>query len=207
MIYFLGGAPRTGKSQLAKKISKATGFSWLSTDNLRESVVNLESIPKSDQLFAHWISWKDEDYIEKTFSPSIQEIINNQKSESKEVVKIVKGFVESISYNNRDFILEGVALLPSFFDTSFIDKYQIKFICVGNTNFESFFEYSWNHRSEGDWLENSNRDIFKKVISYSSKFSELFRNEAKSYNYPYYEINSQTFKSDLDQIVKKLAKY
>ena len=205
MIYFIGGAPRAGKSQLAKRLSKVTGFSWLSTDNLRESAEFLEAIPRSNPLLSNWINWRDSEYISKNFSIPAEKIIENQNKESLEVVKLVKGLVQSLDYNNRDFILEGVALLPEFFDDDFINKYGIIFVCVGNTDYESFRKYSWENRADGDWLKDVGASLFDNVISYSVKFSEVFRAESEKRGLKYYEVKSETFSNDLDLIIKLIA--
>ncbi len=205
MIYFIGGAPRTGKSQLAKRLSVATGFSWLSTDNLRESSEFLEVIPRSNPLLSNWINWRESNYISKTFSIPVEKIIENQNLESLEVSKLVKGFVQSLDYNNRDFILEGVALLPEFFDNDFINKYRIKFVCVGNTDFATFRKYSWENRVDGDWLEKVDERLFDNVILFSVKFSEIFRDESEHRGFKYYEVRSETFSNDLDSIIKLIA--
>jgi 2-phosphoglycerate kinase len=38
MIYLIGGAPRTGKTILAQRISARLGIGWISTDLLMESL-------------------------------------------------------------------------------------------------------------------------------------------------------------------------
>lgn len=205
MIYFIGGAPRTGKSQLAKRLSKVTGYSWLSTDNLRESLELLDEIPKSSPLLSNWVDWRENDHISKTFSIPAEEIIANQDLESLELNKVIKGFVQSLDYCKRDFILEGVALLPEYFDNDFINKYKIKFVCVGNTDYETFREFSWENRTEGDWLEKADKSIFDNVILYSTKYSEIFRSQSENRGIKYYDISSQAFNNDLDLIVKAVV--
>lgn len=205
MIYFIGGAPRTGKSQLAKKLSKRTGISWLSTDNLRESVEGLEIIPRDNPLLKYWVNWKKDNYVKDTFSKSIEKLIENQDTESKEVSKLVKSFVESVDYNERDFIIEGVALLPRFYESEFLDKFKIKFVCIGNTDYEAFVKKSWEIRSEGDWLKDAERDVFNNTIRFCSRYSEVFKKEAEERGIPYYEIRSDSFELDIDKISMELG--
>ena len=205
MIYFIGGAPRTGKSQLAKRLSKITGLSWLSTDNLRESVEGLEIIPRDNPLLRYWINWKKDNYLQETFSKPVEEMIEKQNIESKEVSKLVRSFVESINYNNRDFILEGVALLPRFYDQEFLNKFKVKFVCVGNTDYESFVKKSWEIRSEGDWLKDAERDVFNNTIKYCSKYGEIFKKEASDRSISYFEICSDSFELDIEKISKELV--
>ena len=205
MIYFIGGAPRVGKTQLAKKLSQKTGLSWISTDNLRESLPHLETIPKNHSILRYWIGWEDLEFTKSVFKPSIKEIIRRQNEESKEVAKLVKGFVESLTYNSRDFVIEGVALLPEFYDQAFLKKHKVKFVCVGNTDYDPFLEYSWKHGAEGDWLEDVDKKTFTKATRFFVQFSKLFKDQAKSHKFPYYEIRSPSFLQDIEEISKKIT--
>jgi len=206
MIIFIGGPPRVGKTVLAKKLAKKLRYSWLSTDDLRGAVKNSNILQKNNPLFIQ-IKEKEtspEEFYQK-YSP--KEIIKIQNNESRQVAKMVKGFIEEISYRNRNFIIEGVALLPSLYQKSFLKHYKIKFYCTGNTNYESFIKYSWTHRVEGDWLKDVNKKTFEKVIKYCSEFSQLFKKQAKSHNFQYFEINSENFSKDIEKTAAKLAKF
>lgn len=88
----------------------------------------------------------------------------------------------------------------------FIKKFGINFICIGNTNYETFLDYSWKHRVEGDWLKRANREVFNKAVEFSSKFSEVFKTQTSKYNLSYYEISSDTFLKDLDNITDQILR-
>lgn len=130
----------------------------------------------------------------------MDEIIENELIESKEVSKVVKGFIESEAYRKRNLVLEGVALLPEFFEKEFIQTYGIKFLCIGNTDYDTFVEYSWNHRSEGDWMENFNEETFKKVIRFCSELSKKFKEQSEDRGVDYFEINSDNFVTRINEI-------
>ncbi len=207
MIYLIGGAPRIGKTQLAKKLSGKTGYSWITTDNLRQGLTYLEEINKNHPIKRYWINWDDENYPQNLFDYPIQETIKRQNNESVEVAKLVRGVVESLNYLNRDFIIEGVALLPTFFEKQFLKRNKIKFVCVGNTHFQSLFEYSWKHRTDGDWLADVDKKTFRKAIRFSSQFSKEFKKQAKNNNLPYFEIHASTFLKDIEEIANKLEAF
>lgn len=181
-------------------------MSWVSTDALRFGAMQLETIPKDNALFSviNHGGWKNpEEYYQKT---PILEIIKQQNEESAEVAKVIKGFIESVAYRNRSFILEGVALFPKVFETDFIKEYNINFTCVGNTNYENFFEYSWKFRSEGDWLKETNKETFSRVIKYCAEFSKVFKNNSEERSIPYFEIQSEKFNQNIEKIVSSLTK-
>lgn len=205
MIIFIGGPPRVGKSELAKALSKKTTFPWISTDNLRETIAEIELIPRDHPLKVNWINWHESNYIKRMFSSSVANTIKLQIEESREVAKLVRSFVDSIVYNERDFIIEGVALMPDFYSKEFLKTHDVTFVCIGNTDFKSFLEFSWHHRTEGDWLKNADKKTYKKVIDYCSQFSKYYKQTALKHNIPFYEIKSATFTHDISKIVRNLT--
>lgn len=205
MVIFLGGPPRVGKSILAKRLNKELNISYTSTDALRYGAKQLKQIPPTDPLFIldRLEEWEKRDEFYTKYSS--EKIISFQNKESEEVAKIVKGFIESTAYRKQDIILEGVALLPRFFETNFLKEFDISFFCVGNTNFEAFYTYSWEHRGTGDWLSETNQDVFEKIIKYCSDFSKTFKDDAEKYNIPYFEIQSEKFEEDIEKITEDIT--
>ena len=147
--------------------------------------------------------WDNREKFYSTHLPD--EIIKYQNLESAEVMKVVYGFTESSIYRNENFIIEGIALFPGLVDENFISKFNINYICVGNTDYENFLKYSWNHRIEGDWLAETGQDTFSKVIRYSSSLSELFKSESMEHSIPYYEIHSSSFDLDLGKVISDIT--
>jgi len=206
MIIFVGGPPRVGKTILARKLAKKLQCSWLSTDDLRGLVRKVGKFPKRHPIFT--LIRIGEEYNQKEFYEKYTpvKIIELQNTESKVVAKIVKAFIEEISYRKRNFIIEGVALFPPYYKKEFIQRHSIKFCCVGNTDHQTFIDYSWKNRSVGDWLENTDRKTFERVIRFCSEFSRIFEKETKPRGFPYFEIRSPNFNKDINKTVAKLLK-
>jgi len=204
MIFFIGGPPRTGKTLLARKLAKKLNISWLSTDDLRWAVMESGKILKNDSLFTlvNAGEWDNKEKYYNKYSP--EEIIKHQNLESREVVKYLKGFIDALEYRKSDFILEGVALYPPLISKQVIKKSNIEFICVGNTDYESFADYSWRFRTTGDWLSNTNKETFNKIVKYCAVFSEKFKNEAKIHNLNYFELDSIKFNDKLKNTINTL---
>lgn len=200
MIIFIGGPPRVGKSFLVRHLFNKLHISHTSTDTLRHAVKKLKQIPQKDPLFILDNLKAEKNRKEFSAKHSIEEVIDIQNTESKEVVKVVKGFVEWVDYHKQDFIIEGVALLPEFFDKEFLIKHNIKFFTIGNTDFSTFLEYSWEHRIHGDWLEEVDEETFEKVIRFCAEFSKVFKKQSEERNIPYFEIDSTKFKNEIEKI-------
>jgi 2-phosphoglycerate kinase len=207
MIIFIGGPPRAGKSILAKKLVKSHRVSLIPTDSLRQGAIALQGVSKNSSLFAV-ISKGEWESPEKYYSQySTKEAVKFQNQESGQVAKLVKGFVESIDYQDLDnYVFEGVALMPQFFSKEFLERYGINFFCVGNTNVDQFLKYSWKNRSPGDWLEKESFETFKKVIKYSVEFSKQIKKQCQKNNIDYFEIDSTNFLDSIDQAILKIEK-
>lgn len=205
MFYFIGGAPRVGKTIIAKKLADKLKLSWLSTDTLR-GVVRKTGNFLPDHPINALLNKGEEDNQEEFYRDnSSWRTINLQNTESKFVADIVKVFIQESSFLERNFIVEGVALWPPFFDHEWLDNNAVQFYCVGNTEIKTFSEYSWKNRGPGDWLEKADRKTFERVIRYCADFSKLFHQEAQKKQIPYFEISSPTFEKDIDQVVERIA--
>jgi len=206
MILFIGGPPRVGKGVLTRNISKKLRIPYISTDALRQAARELPAIPKTDNLFKSEPLGEGDNQEEFFKHTKVEDIIDFQNKESEEVARLVKGIVEYFNWSKEQYIIEGVALLPRFYTKEFIKGNNIVFITVGNTDFDTFFKFSWDHRVNGDWLGKTSKEAFEKVIKFSSEFSKNFQDEANKFGYPYYEVNSKDFNHHMINITEEVVK-
>jgi 2-phosphoglycerate kinase len=206
MILFIGGPPRVGKGVLTRNLSKKLGIPYISTDALRQAARELPAIPKTDNLFKSEPLGEGDNQEEFFNNTKVEDIIDFQNKESEEVARLVKGIVGYFSWSKEHYIIEGVALLPRYYTSEFIKENNIIFIAVGNTNFDTFFKFSWDHRVNGDWLGKTSKEAFEKVIKFSAEFSKIFQNEANKFGYPYYEVNSKDFNNHMTTITEEIVK-
>lgn len=117
-IIIIGGAPTVGKSTLARLLSEKLKLPWISTDAIREVMRKLVRKEDYPDLFDFSDSTQTaEEYLT---SRTIQEIVDEQNKESEQVWKGVTAFMET-DYVWRDFIIEGVAVLPKL-----VSKFKYK---------------------------------------------------------------------------------
>jgi 2-phosphoglycerate kinase len=96
MLYLIGGAPRLGKSIVAKKLANENRTSWLSTDALCAMLPNAAGM-----LFA--------DEVDRPAADIVQKLWN----EAESMGHPLRLFIEHIAPSQDELILEGVHLLPS----------------------------------------------------------------------------------------------
>src|SRR4051812_42769122 len=110
MFYFIGGAPRTGKTTIAKSLAKELGVSWISTDTL-ESVIS-EYIP--EEKFPKNLIREETDQSNDVMYTqySTDEIKFAYFKQAEAVQDTLMRFVECESQNGREYIFEGYHILP-----------------------------------------------------------------------------------------------
>lgn len=89
MIYILTGMAKTGKSILAKELSKQTGFSIIPTDYI------MMMFHKTDRTLG-------------------VDVTDSDPSVSKALEPYLMSLIETMIENKDDYIIEGVHFLPTF---------------------------------------------------------------------------------------------
>ena len=125
MIYLIGGSPRSGKSLLAEKLAKKLNISWFSTDYFRAVVMH--TYPKKELStafpgeYAFQKMEENNDFFFNLFTPA--QCLKFDLDDAKTLWPGIKVFLEWISDQKQDFILEGVHLLPKHLSTLRKEKY------------------------------------------------------------------------------------
>jgi hypothetical protein len=164
MIYFVGGAPRTGKTILSLRISRKLKIGWISTDLLMELLrvkkdkgvkVKWDASPEAIAAAAEW------------FFPYLER------------------FVWGVSSLAEDYLIEGVDFLPAQVARLSAD-YPIRSVFLGcsKMTLERFDRFPV--RSPGyAYLPEDVRQQFADDIPL---WSEFVRQEAERFGYPYVDM-------------------
>lgn len=161
MVYLIGGAIRTGKSQLAHKILQNRKISVVSTDVIIGLV---------------------KDYVKKNFSdprPNFIQKAENFYPHLKEFIHI------NLILGIKDFVYEGDIILPK--QAALLDKeYKIKACFLGFANISMVLlrEHIGSHQWLDELSENELNELPKKIMG-TSKFIE---NECKKYGFKYFDL-------------------
>ena len=110
MIYFIGGAPRIGKSIVASELAKKINAELISTDELENKVSSSMSEDERSELFPLQGFSGDPNENSLTVSERVKLQIIGARSLENELEKIVTHALE----NNRSVVIEGVHILPQF---------------------------------------------------------------------------------------------
>lgn len=181
MLYLIGGAPRVGKSVVAKQLMKETGVPWLSTDVLRSVLCEVASEESRKKLFPY-AGASDNDVV---FAETIDTIVAQQLTEACSMKVGLEKFMQHQLDVHDDFILEGVHLLPEHI-SDFYKKYprlkdQIKVLFIIDNDVENVLKGIQANTSHFDWLAGAKPNTYKTVAEFVAQFSSHVEKEVEKY--------------------------
>lgn len=207
MIYLIGGAQKTGKTTLAKKLSKKLNIPWISGDILRQIArkyadpsLHAEMFPLN--TFSKKIP-KNNDLLYSKYST--QEIVEASKKQGISCYDAI----EIMTISNAEFIIEGHQVTPELVDTllrKYGKKKTIKSIFLSKTNKENLIQdFTKNPAPQEDWIigYTKNREkTFPKIADMIIEYSKYFENEAQKYGFEI--LNTDC---DFDNMIKNAIEY
>jgi 2-phosphoglycerate kinase len=205
MIYVIGGAPRCGKTKLAKKISKKLGIPIFSTDVLRVEVLNKTPKNKINIRFPfeEMFCGDQVDECFKNYEPV--DFLNADKREARTLIGEIKMFFRDKIKQGEDYIIEGVHLLPKYIDALPGLNKEFKVIYLGKLNEEKIMKGLCLNRDKNDWiLGHIKRKVtIKRAAAMVCVYGKYFEKESGRFNFEY--VNTEdNFINKINIICKKL---
>ena len=190
MIYLIGGAPRTGKSTIAKQFAEFIGGRFVSTDEL-ESPSQDQSVFFSDDATKNILTPKEK----------LDSVIN----EANEIIHDIDGIINTAFSNNEIIVIEGVHLFPKHASELIIKfgEKNLKAIFIGSSNIELMLQGMNQNTSPNNWPKDFNREVKRQIALFTKYFSDYIGAESKKYNLPYKE-RSDNFQRDTNEVIERL---
>ncbi|MFK7779579.1 MAG: hypothetical protein QM490_00290 [Candidatus Gracilibacteria bacterium] len=196
-ILIIGGAPATGKSTLAKKLSKKYNCPWVSTDFIRNLMKTLVSKKDYPSLF-NFANITAEEHYGNNYN--VEKSIKHEQERDEDVFKGVKSFI--LKNNDWDFfIIEGISIHPKNILELKSKDYEVFSIFLIDNN-ESRIRnilYSRGLWSKADTYEDWIKEL---ELEYLIKTNGNYLEESKKLNLPYFEIDV-----DRDKTINKIMSY
>lgn len=194
MIYFIGGAPRVGKSVLAKSLSDKLNVQSLNTDDVCESAMSQSS--PDDRLAKFPCPGFSGNASENVLTPAQRIDLQFVTAQSLEP-KIMDAAITALR-ENRDLLIEGSQILPQTV-RRLAQDYGADNFCViflGSTDPDLVFDGILDNSNPQNWLSPENREVVAQVAEFVADFSRRIKAEAESWECIYIE-KSEDFETDL----------
>ncbi|MBW3013002.1 hypothetical protein KY325_00550 [Candidatus Woesearchaeota archaeon] len=192
MIYLIGGAPRVGKSIIAKQFAESIKGRFVSTDDLENPD------DQSPSVFFY------SDPKKNILTPG--ERIEAVKNEAKQIKSYITDIIDKAINKPQDTVIEGVHLFPAYVDNYIrrFGKENIKTIFIGSTNIELILEGMVQNTSQDNWLKDFNQEVLRQIALFTKAFSDYLCRESKKYNLHYKE-RSNDFQKDIRDVIKEFS--
>jgi 2-phosphoglycerate kinase len=191
MIYLIGGAPRIGKSTIAKQLAQSIGGRFVATDELE--------VPNKDPSV---IFYSGAEKNIQTPDERIEAIIN----EAKQKTPLIENVINSSVKESRDTVIEGVHLFPVYV-AKFMQTHgeaNIKAISIGSTDIELILNGMRYNTSPNNWSKDFTQAVLRQIALFTRAFSEYVRDESQKYHLQYQE-RSNDFQKDTLDVLRELS--
>lgn len=199
-IILIGGAPTSGKTYLAKKLSQELNIPWISTDTIREQMRGIVRKEDYPALFKHAGATGDmaEEFLTQN---TAKEIVDHQNTESEDVWKGVKALIEG-DYVWGSMIIEGVAILPHLVSEIIKMEPVLKPIFLVDEDEERIHDTVFT-RGLWDDADKYPDSVKEKEVEWVKEFNHYLIEECEKYNFPIVRIGDRTLY--LDEVKKLVA--
>jgi 2-phosphoglycerate kinase len=202
MIYLIGGAPRLGKSILAKELMKKIEVPWISTDALRTTFYEMTDPAIRDEKFPFCGS-NEGGAMEERYS--IPEMVEKQL---KEVDSMEQGIISFVMHHvgvKDDLILEGVHLTPMIVEKlqKKIPVNQLRVLYLASRDEAIVIDGMKKNTSHYDWAAGHSDEMKRKTAQFVVAFSAWVSADATERSLPVL-TRSMDFKQDIKTALKKL---
>jgi 2-phosphoglycerate kinase len=204
MIYLIGGPVKCGKTTLAKRLSKAIGVPWMSTDSLQGVV---KPYLNESELVAQFPAsqQRSKSNDEKYSKYSLAEILQAYQTQAQTLYPAVKGLIECELADGHDLILEGYHLEPRFCH-ELGQKYpgQIRSIFLVKTDVQKLTRDLKKSTTPNDWVlsRTAEEATFGKIAEMICEYSRYFIEQAQDYGLTVQNLD-EDFDSRIDRIVEE----
>lgn len=205
--YFVGGAPRIGKTILSLILAEKVNGHFVSTDSIRNAAKKSCKDQNSDLFILNKTEHIPEEEWLKDHNELPEKVIEYQNRESIALWPSVVSFCNSFCEDNAVHVVEGVALLPSL--VSQMKNKPKHIFYVGNTNekhAQAMLDFA-RKSPEWDWMGASgySDEKIRAMANFVKEMSLYFKNEAEKFGFPYFEIDDDDFNESISKIIESIT--
>ena len=196
MIYLIGGVPRSGKTTIAKKLSKDLNVSWISVDTLEGLARHFT--PKQDyakkfpkNIMRVGTGNSNDRMYSKYSSSQITKAYITQAKSSWEVIKVL---IEWLIGENHNYIIEGHQIHPKL-ATQLLKKYsksKIKVVFLTRHNIKTIIVSAKQGKDPNDWFITKTKleSTYQKIATMLSEYGDYLKAEAKNNKLNCYDMDN-----------------
>lgn len=194
MIYLIGGAPRVGKSVLAKRVADALRIPCISTDVLCSKTTKAFSVEEKNARFP--LPPFSGTASENTLTPEAR--VELQLLSAKSLEPEMEALIAEALSQQEPLVIEGVHLLPEYVRSLLTQQTatSIRTLFIGQTDMNAVVEGIQKNTNTDNWMRESDLAVIRQVAAFVAAFSAHIHQEASILDLPYHERTTD-FEGDM----------
>jgi 2-phosphoglycerate kinase len=202
-VYFVGGAPRTGKTLALLELIKQKPMLAASTDAIRGVAKGILSPEDNPKLFrtGRGDFGSEQHVADMKNQPDV--VLKHEIASAEETWKSVLDFVGYYQSDGKDIAIEGVAVLPEQLSKAGLD-FKAVFVVNLSDPTDNILEHAKNNPS--DWVNKYDEATIRAYGKFNQIWNKYYADEAKKYGYPVVEVDTDNFEASIKAAVDLLLK-
>jgi len=207
MIYLIGGAPKCGKTTLAKRLAEKYQIPWISADTLQNIVWAYTPKEKRETLFPHsHLRGESNDGFYSKYPA--EQIVKNYITQGEATYSAIKMMAETYLTDGDDFIVEGYQVTPEVVNEIFekFGQEHVKAAFLVKYDEQKFVENIHKSTTPNDWIIRKTKDeiTYNLIAKMVAEYSRYFETEAKKYGFAVFNLDGDF--NEQFEIIKKRFK-
>lgn len=200
-VYFIGGAPRSGKTTVIQRLVERKPMLSASTDavrNVAKGVTSADDRPKLHKVDRG--EYDSEEHM-RMMKSDPQSVLLHETRQSEEVWQSTLDFIGYYQRDGKDAAIEGVAVLPKELAKVDFDYRAVFLVPVGD---QTASIMSHARENKHDWLNKYDENVLRSFCQFIKHWNNYYAEEARKYDFTVIEVNANNFNKGIDDAVNAL---
>ncbi len=197
-IILIGGAPTTGKTTVARALSKTLDLPFISTDQIRTMLRSVANKNEHPALF------NSSEYTAERFLTELtaEQIVDMEFEQGEATWLGVRALIDECYYEWKNgCIIEGVGILPKMVNANYMNDNKVKALFLVDYDTARMKDAIYT-RGLWDEAHKYGDHLKEKEVEWASLYSKRLEDEAERYNCRVIEVHKNG--EDTDRILALL---
>lgn len=209
-IILIGGVPRSGKTQLARRLSRELSVPWVSTDALEAIAHRYVPNEDADSVFPKAAMRREtkcsNDLLYGTYTT--EEILDSYMRQAEATAPGISALVGYAAKEGWGYVIEGYHVTPALVSELGEQGCVCEAAFLVNSSPHAALNHSMTSSVASDWVRDRTEsvDTLEKIADMITLFSTQLTHDAKGCNMPVFDVGAsfeEVLQAAYDRIVSR----